>query len=79
MRTILTTSEVSDLLGTSQSTLLRMRRKGLGPDWFRLGRSGIRYSRDAVLHWVGEQTDIARRANKKLRNQNNEDPLKGLY
>lgn len=79
MRAILTTSEVSDFLSTSQSTLSRMRRKGLGPDWFRIGRSGVRYSRDAVLHWVGKQTDITKQANQKPRNQKNEDPLKGLF
>ena len=47
----LTPEEAADLVGRSPATLKRWRRKGVGPEFFRYGRSGVRYRTSAVEAW----------------------------
>jgi predicted DNA-binding transcriptional regulator AlpA len=43
--------QLADLIGISQSTLAKMRMRGDGPPFSKIGRS-VRYSRDASLAWM---------------------------
>ncbi len=51
---LLTEQEASEVLTVSVSTMVRWRREGAGPPWFRLG-GRVRYRRDELLAWLEEQ------------------------
>ncbi len=55
---LLTEAEAAELLTVSISTMIRWRREGTGPPWFRLGgrhAGAVRYRRDELLQWLEEQ------------------------
>jgi excisionase family DNA binding protein len=57
---LMTTAEVSALLGIPVGTLRYYRSSGYGPASFRLG-GRIRYRRADVMAWVEDQERISRR------------------
>jgi predicted DNA-binding transcriptional regulator AlpA len=48
---LFTDHDVSALTGTARSTLAKMRLRGDGPAWVRLGVS-VRYPEDALADWL---------------------------
>lgn len=48
---LLTPTEVSDACQLSLDTLKRMRVRGEGPAWVKLGKQ-IRYHQDSVIEWM---------------------------
>lgn len=60
---ILTEAGLAKLYNTSQQTVVRMRKKGIGPPWFDLqngtGERVIpRYREDLALEWTEQNPDI---------------------
>lgn len=49
---LLTTSEVCDILSVSAPTLSRWRSQGIGPKWVDLGERMPRYRLEDVTAWV---------------------------
>ena len=49
---LLTEKDVAKLTGISVYTLQRWRRKGEGPQWFRVGVRMVRYSRFNLDEWL---------------------------
>ena len=54
-RTILSTAEVSEILGVPTETLRFWRHKGTGPQSFKLGPRKVRYAREDLDAWIAEQ------------------------
>lgn len=55
----LSDNELAELLGVSKATLARMRRKGEGPPWMRVGASkntSIRYPKLDLAEWLEART-----------------------
>lgn len=52
---LLVTMDVASLLAVSPETIQHWRHVGLGPKWFRVGSSAVRYRRSAVDRWLAEQ------------------------
>src|SRR5688572_16342600 len=53
---LMTTTEVSEMLGIPVDTLYAWRHRGLGPRGYRVGRY-VRYRPSAVESWLEEQAD----------------------
>lgn len=60
---LLTDKDLAVLLDVKPMTLLHWRRKGLGPDYVKLGGS-IFYRRTAVVEWIAAQETVVDRAHK---------------
>lgn len=54
----LTAEEAGEIIGRSPATLKAWRRKGWGPEFFRYGRSGVRYRLSAVEAWSGARATV---------------------
>lgn len=52
---LMTLKEVAALVCVPEATLRYWRHLGTGPHGFRIGRS-VRYWRNEVIHWLGEQS-----------------------
>jgi predicted DNA-binding transcriptional regulator AlpA len=51
----LTQTEVAQLLQVSTKTLEKWRVTGAGPAFVRLGRRCVRYTRESIEAWVGDE------------------------
>lgn len=50
----LTAADISAFLGISTRTLGEMRRRGTGPEFYRIGHRTVRYQRAAFYAWLEE-------------------------
>lgn len=55
----LNTQEVADLLGLHHDTVKKMRHRGEGPPFAKVGHRTIRYDRAKVIAWAESQTEAA--------------------
>ena len=78
MSKYLTITDLSKTLKISESTLYRLRRKGIGPAFFRIGRA-IRYRAEDVENWTIKLSRTSNGRNKKPLFRKSEDPLAGLF
>lgn len=60
MRILLTTTELSELLGMSRSRLAQWRCAGVGPPWLKVG-AFVRYDGTDVDRWIDSQAKGGRR------------------
>lgn len=51
---LLTETDVVEMTGLARGTCAYYRHAGLGPAWFKLGRS-VRYRREDVENWLRQQ------------------------
>ena len=77
MITCLSISDLSEILGTSASTLYRLRRNGCGPPYFRLG-SNIRYRVNDVRLWIEGKTQHSKSVEHTSFGSEEDDPLSDL-
>jgi hypothetical protein len=54
LEVLITPERLAYLLGVQVETLAMWRRRGTGPEWYRIGRQ-IRYSEAAAVEWLQAQ------------------------
>ena len=53
-------TDVADMLNLTTQTLMLWRKKGIGPEWIKLGQNIVRYPTENFKEWMIVNTSISR-------------------